>query len=216
MITVVVGVGPGMGLALASRFGREGGEVALVARRPEALAAYAEELAASGVSAHPFVADVGDPESLRAALAAIGARLGDPDVLVYNASVNLPGTPGEVSVGDVEVAFRVGAVGALVALQAVLPAMRARDSGTVLVTGGGLALAPWPGATALGMSKAAVRNLVQAAARDLEGTGVHVATVTIRGIVGTPGFEPDTVAERFWELHQQGRDDRATEIFVDG
>jgi NADP-dependent 3-hydroxy acid dehydrogenase YdfG len=216
MITVVVGVGPGMGLALASRFGREGGEVAVVARRPEALAAYAEELGASGVSAHPFVADVGDPESLRAALAAVRERLGDPDVLVYNASVNLPGTPGEVSVDDVETAFRVGAVGALVAMQSVLPAMRARDSGTVLVTGGGLALAPWPGATALGMSKAAVRNLVQAAARDLEGTGVHVATVTIRGIVGRPGFEPDAIAERFWELHQQGRDDRATEIFVDG
>jgi NAD(P)-dependent dehydrogenase (short-subunit alcohol dehydrogenase family) len=79
--------------------------------------------------------------------------------------------------------------------------MRTRGSGTVLITGGGLALAPWPGATALGMAKAAVRNLAQVLARDLEGSGVRAGTVTIRGIVGAPGFDPDDIAERFWSLH---------------
>ena len=204
-----------MGMALASRFGREGGVVALVARRPEALAAFVEELAAAGVTARAFPADVGDEASLRAAFAAIRGALGDPDVLLYNASTNLPGAPGDVTVADVETAFRVGAVGALVALQEVLPAMRARDAGTVRVTGGGLALRPWPGATALGLAKAAVRNLVQVAARDLEGTGVHVATVTIRGIVGSAGLEPEAIAERFWALHEQPRGSWDTEVLAD-
>jgi NADP-dependent 3-hydroxy acid dehydrogenase YdfG len=214
MITVVVGVGPGMGMALARRFGGSGGEVALVARRPEALAAYVEELRDAGVSAHAFPADVGEEASLRLAFTAIRAVLGDPDVLVYNASVNIPGSPEEISVEDVLTAFRVGTVGALVSLQEVLPAMRARHAGTVLVTGGGLALRPWPGATALGLAKAAVRNLVEVAARDLEGTGVHVATVTIRGVVGSPGFEPEAIAERFWALHEQPPGAWDTEVLV--
>jgi NAD(P)-dependent dehydrogenase (short-subunit alcohol dehydrogenase family) len=193
-----------MGMALARRFGREGGggsTVALVARRPEALASYVEELAALGVDARAFPADVGDEASLRSAFAAIRASLGDPDVLLYNASINPAGSPADTTVDALESALRVGAVGALVAAQEVLPAMRTRGSGTVLVTGGGLALAPWPGATALGMAKAAVRNLVQVLARDLEGTGVRAGTVTIRGVVGAPGFDPDDIAERFWALH---------------
>jgi len=215
MITVVVGAGPGMGMALARRFGRSSDSVALVARRPEALSSYVQELAALGVPAQGFPADVGDEGSLRAAFSAIRADLGDPDVLLYNASLNPPGLPLEVSVADVEASLRVGAVGALVAAQEVLPAMRARGSGSVLVTGGGLALAPWPGATALGMSKAAVRNLVQVLARDLEGTGVRAGTVTIRGIVGTPGFDPDDIAERFWMLHTQAPASGEVEVFID-
>ena len=204
-----------MGMALARRFGREGATVALVARRPEALAAYVAELGELGIGARGFPADVGDEASLRAAFAAVRAELGDPDVLLYNASLNPAGGPAEVSVGDVESALRVGAVGALVAAQEVLPAMRARGSGTVLVTGGGLALAPWPGATALGMAKAAVRNLAQVLARDLEGTGVRAGTVTIRGIVGAPGFDPDDIADRFWTLHALPAGTGEVEVLVD-
>ena len=204
-----------MGMALARRFGREGATVALVARRPEALAAYVADLGALGIEARGFPADVGDEASLRAAFAAVRAELGDPDVVLYNASLNPAGGPSEVSVGDVESALRVGAVGALVAAQEVLPAMRARGSGTVLVTGGGLALAPWPGATALGMAKAAVRNLAQVLARDLEGTGVRAGTVTIRGIVGAPGFDPDDIADRFWTLHALPAGTGEVEVLVD-
>jgi NAD(P)-dependent dehydrogenase (short-subunit alcohol dehydrogenase family) len=215
MITVVVGAGPGMGMALARRFGRDGGSVALVARRPDALASYVAELSGLGVASRAFPADVGDEVSLRAAFAAIRDELGDPDVLLYNASLNPAGSPAEVSVADVESALRVGAVGALVAAQEVLPAMRTRGSGTVLITGGGLALAPWPGATALGMAKAAVRNLAQVLARDLEGTGVRAGTVTIRGIVGSPGFDPDDIAERFWEQHRLPAGEGEAEVLVD-
>lgn len=215
MIAVVVGVGPGMGVALARAFGREGATVALVARRADALASYAEELAADGLTARAYPADVADEASLRAAFAAIRASLGDPDVLVYNASLNAPGTPAEVRPVDAAAAFAVGALGALVALQEVLPAMRARDAGTVLVTGGGLALRPWPPATALGMAKAAVRNLVQAAARDLAGTGVHIGMVTIMGVVGAPGFDPDDIAARFVQMHRQEPGQRDTEILLE-
>lgn len=205
MLTVVVGVGPGMGMSLARRFG-SAGEVALVVRDESRGRAFAAELAAAGVTAGVHTADLGDEAALRAAFAQVRRLQGDPDVVVYNASAGPAGGPGDVSTADLELAFRVGALGAVVSFQEVLPAMRRRGSGTFLVTGSGVALDPWPGGTALTLAKTAVRAFVLAAAKDLRGTGVHVATVTIAGVLGTPGFEPDAVAERFWELHTQPPD----------
>ena len=204
MLTVVVGVGPGMGMSLARRFGAAG-EVALLLRDEERGGSFVAELAARGVTARAYAADIADESALRAALARVRQHQGDPDVVVFNASAGPPGSPADVSTTDLELAFRVGTLAAVVAFQEVLPAMRARDSGTFLVTGSGVALDPWPGGTALTLAKTAVRAFVLAAAKDLSGTGVHVATVTVAGVLGTPGFGPDAVAERFWELHEQPR-----------
>lgn len=204
MLTVVVGVGPGMGMSLARRFGAAG-EVALLLRDEERGRSFVAELAARGVTARAYAADIADESALRAALARVRQHQGDPDVVVFNASAGPPGSPADVSTTDLELAFRVGTLAAVVAFQEVLPAMRARDSGTFLVTGSGVALDPWPGGTALTLAKTAVRAFVLAAAKDLSGTGVHVATVTVAGVLGTPGFGPDAVAERFWELHEQPR-----------
>lgn len=205
MITVIVGTGPGMGMALARRFGREGHELALVVRDPAAGAAFVEELAGLGVRALAHVADAGDEASLRAAFTAVRARQGEPDVVIVNTPVGGPGTPSDVAAADLEAGFRVGVLGAVWSLQEVLPAMRERDRGVVLATGSGVALHPWPGGTVVTVVKSALRAYVLAAARELEGTGVHVATVTVDGVLGGPGFEPDTVAERFWQLAVQPR-----------
>ncbi len=204
MLTMVVGVGPGMGMSLARRFGAAG-EVALVLRDEERGRSFVAELATKGVTARAYAADIADEAALRAALARVRQHQGDPDVVVFNASAGPAGSPADVSTADLEHAFRVGTLGAVVTFQEVLPAMRARDSGTFLVTGSGVALDPWPGGTALTLAKTAVRAFVLAAAKDLRGTGVHVATVTVAGVLGTPGFEHDAVAERFWELSVQPR-----------
>lgn len=211
MLTVIVGVGPGMGMSLARRFGAAG-DLALVLRDEARGRAFAAELAARGVTAEVYAADAADEAALRSAFARIREAQGDPDVVVHNASYGPTGGPGDVSLDDLEEAFRVGTLGAVVAFQEALPAMRRRDSGTFLVTGSGVALDPWPGGTALTLAKTAVRAFVLAAAKELRGTGVHVGTVTVAGLLGSPGFEPDTVAERFWELHAQPRGAWDTEV----
>ena len=201
MIAVVVGAGPGMGQALARRFGSEGFTIALIARRSEALDTYVAELAVDGIAAAGFVADIAVETSLRGAFAQIRAQLGDPDVMLFNASSNPPGRPEDVTADDCLEAYRIGAVGALIATQEVCAAMRERGAGSVLFTGGGLALKPWPQSTALGMAKAALRNFVASLSADLTGTGIHVGSVVINGLVGKPGFEPQVIADRFWQLH---------------
>ena len=80
-VIAIVGAGPGLGFAIARRFGREGFRVALVSRAQSRLDALTASLGADGIEAAGFAADVLDRPSLRAALAAAGERFGGVDVL---------------------------------------------------------------------------------------------------------------------------------------
>ena len=63
----IVGAGPGMGLAIARTFGERGFDVALISRTHARLDALAGQLAAEGITAAGFAADVMDRASLSAA-----------------------------------------------------------------------------------------------------------------------------------------------------
>jgi NAD(P)-dependent dehydrogenase (short-subunit alcohol dehydrogenase family) len=86
--------------------------------------------------------------------------------------------------------------------------MQAAGRGSLLFTGGGLALAPKPGLAAAALGKAALRSLALSLGEELAPLGIHAATVTIRGYVqpGTP-LAPDLIAQVFWEMHLQKKDD---------
>jgi NAD(P)-dependent dehydrogenase (short-subunit alcohol dehydrogenase family) len=206
-VCAVVGAGPGVGLAVARRFGREGFIAALVARRAEALEGYTTALAQDDVVTYGFAGDAGDGDSLRGAFAQIATQVGAPDVLVYNAARVHSGVPSALSEDEALEDFRINVVGALVAAQAVIPHMRAVQRGTILITGGGLALYPSPQYASLALGKAALRSLAFTLGAELEADGIHVATVTIAGSV-QPGtyFDPDRIAEVYWGLHQQPRE----------
>src|SRR5690242_3927499 len=90
-ITAVLGVGPGLGAAVARRFARAGHAVALMARSVDALREVEEQITSAGGRAGSFAADASDPASVAAAFAAVRARLGDPEVFVYNAGAFVRG-----------------------------------------------------------------------------------------------------------------------------
>ena len=97
--------------------------------------------------------------------------------------------------------------------------MRAAGRGTLLFTGGGLALYPEYGAgvSSLAAGKAGLRAFAFALAKELAPEGIHVATVTIAGTV-KPGtaFDPDRIAEEYWALHAQPADSWSVERVFDG
>ncbi|MFD4635898.1 SDR family NAD(P)-dependent oxidoreductase [Lentzea sp. NPDC058436] len=82
-VIAIFGAGRGLGTALARRFAREGYRVALVARRAERLDALVRDLAAEGVEAAAFPADLSDPANGRAVVEAIRARWGRVDFVSY-------------------------------------------------------------------------------------------------------------------------------------
>ncbi|HEY2058757.1 MAG TPA: SDR family NAD(P)-dependent oxidoreductase [Amycolatopsis sp.] len=139
-VTIVIGAGPGIGRSVARRFEREGFETGLISRTG------------------PYQADVADEKSLRTALDAAVADLGLPEVVVYNAAVIRPDTPGELTVDEHLDRWRVNVLGAYVAAAHLAPAMAAWGHGTFLVTGG--MPEPKAGYSSLSLGKAGVRTLV--------------------------------------------------------
>jgi NAD(P)-dependent dehydrogenase (short-subunit alcohol dehydrogenase family) len=202
---VIIGVGPGIGTAVARRFAREGLPVALVARSAATVATAAKAVEELGVQAVPLTADASVDQALKAALDTANAELGPPDAVVYNAAVIRPDTPGELSVAEHQRAWAVNVVGAITTAAHVLPEMARRGTGTYLITSG----MPRPKAayTSLSLGKAGVRALADLLDQEYGPSGVRVATVTVAGHVA-PGsdFDPDEIAETYWDLHARPRD----------
>ena len=215
---VVVGYGPGMGAAIARAFAREGMAVAIFARDTARLDAGVAELRAAGApDAAGIAADATDADSLRRALVDAIERFGTPSVLVYNASLWRPGPTLATHPAEFEQDFRLNVGGALVSTLAVAPAMQARGAGTILFTGGGLALYPSPDAPSLSVGKAGIRALALLLAKELAPAGIKVGTVTILGAVapGTP-FDPDRIAEAFARFHHAPLDPSQAEVQFTG
>jgi short-subunit dehydrogenase len=212
-ICVIVGVGEGVGMAVARRFGQEGFKLALIARRPESITQYAERLAQAGIPAHGYAADSGAESSLVSTFNRINSDLGAPTVLVYNAAAVKEGQPSELTAAELLADFQVNVTGALISSQQVIPGMREQGAGTILFTGGGLALNPRPKYASLAIGKAGLRSLAFALAGELAPDGIHVATVTIAGFI-QPGthFDPTNIAASYWALHTQPKDQWETEV----
>lgn len=218
-VCLVAGVGPGIGMAVAKRFAREGFALALVARRQVELDVFAAEIAAAGGSATAYVADLTDPDAIAATVARVATELGAVTVLVYNAGVWREADPMALPSETFTKDLTLCATGALAAAQAVYPAMKAAGAGSMLFTGGGLALHPEYGSRVISLvaGKSALRGLVLALAPVMAESGIHAATVTVVGTVA-PGtaFDPDAIADRFWAVHAQARSDWTAESVFDG
>lgn len=198
---LVIGAGPGIAAATARRLGGDGYDVSLVARREAPLAELGSALRADGIAVGWAMADAADPDGLSGAVQDLLDSAGPVDVLLYNVSIGrLAGVP-ELSPQDLLADLAAGTVGLQTAVRAVLPGMRQLASGTVLVTGGGSADRPIPSMASLGVQKAALRALVQAQAQALAPEGIHVATVTIRGLVGEDRqITPERIATLYADL----------------
>nr|WP_246324056.1 SDR family NAD(P)-dependent oxidoreductase [Petropleomorpha daqingensis] len=198
---IVIGAGPGIAGATARRFGRDGYDVALVARDADRLTELGEGLQADGITAGWAPADAGDAAALTRAIGLFTAHAGPADVLLYNAVGRRQTTAADLTPEELAADLAAGVIGLQTAVQAVLPGMRERGSGTVLVTGGGAADDPRPAAPSLGVQKAALRALVTVLAEALAPEGIHVATATVRGLVRDDGpIRPVEIAELYAEL----------------
>jgi NAD(P)-dependent dehydrogenase (short-subunit alcohol dehydrogenase family) len=182
-VCAVVGVGPGNGAAIARRFAADGYAVGLLARGAELSEALAAEL---GEAARFHRADAADPASLAAALAAVERELGEIEVLVYNAGSGVWGNVEEVTPAAFEAAWRVNALGALVASQHVIPSMKRRGQGAIVVVGATASRRGGPRSAAFSSAKGAQHHLAESMARHLWPSGIHVALVVIDGVVDLP------------------------------
>jgi len=203
---LLVGAGPGLGIALARRFAAGGYRVTLVARSTDGLRDLAGTLAGTGAEINTIVADASDPDGLGARMRELYLGNGAPGVIVYNAVMGAPDRLLSSTVAHLQTAYSVDVIGAIVVAQEAAPAMRAAGFGTILVTGGGFADHPIPVLSTVSLGKAALRSAATMLGADLEPDGIRVATLTIAGqIVTGTSFDPERIAERYWEVvHADG------------
>ncbi|RID82595.1 SDR family NAD(P)-dependent oxidoreductase [Peribacillus asahii] len=206
-LIVVVGAGPGIGNHVAKKFGDNNFRVVLVSRNQDALNQYVEELKSQEIEVYSVVADAASTESVETAFEKIKKEYGSIDVLVYNAAIVEGGRPTSLTPESLLIHYQVDVVGALRSALQVIPNQVANKSGTILFTGGGLALQPAADYAALSMGKAAIRSLALTLAEELKPQGVFVGTVTIAGAV-EPGthFAPELIADKYWDLYQKHED----------
>ena len=230
---VVIGAGPGLGMSIAHRFGREGFAVELVSRTDTRHARYLTELAEDGITARAHAVDAGDRTRMRTTLDDIAERHGGIGLLYYGPAAMDPSAfpvPITETDSDGVRAMMDTAYAAIDIAQAVLPGMIARGDGGLLVAGGLSAVVPMPALGSLAVTSGALRNYVLTLNAGLAEHGVYAGTLTIGGLIergdiyayatdhpevfggiGSRTLNPDEVAETAWQMYVKR--DRAEAVF---
>ncbi|MET7389252.1 SDR family NAD(P)-dependent oxidoreductase [Streptomyces sp. NPDC005529] len=202
----VIGAGPGLGAAVARRFGREGFGIALVSRNQERVDALAAELTGAGLTARGFAADVRDPKALAAVLDAVPEALGPIEVLQYSPIPHpdfmrpvLETRPDDL-VGPIEFSL----YGPVAAVRQVLPGMRSLGRGTLLFVNGGSAVIPHAERAGTSIAFAAESAYGHLLHDTLAPDGIHVGQLIIPGAIspGHPRKDPGALAETLWGMHR--------------
>jgi NAD(P)-dependent dehydrogenase (short-subunit alcohol dehydrogenase family) len=208
-LCVVVGIGPKNGAAFARAFSREGYRLALISRRTDLADTLARELGDTST----YACDVADPAAIERTFTTIRTSHGSPDVLIYNAGSGIWKTAEELTPAEFEHSFKVNALGLLCAAQHVLPGMRERGRGQLVVVGATASLRGKPKTAGFAAAKAAQRSLAQSLARQCGPEGIHVSLLIIDGAIDDantasgrpqpPRLRPEDIAREAVHLTRQ-------------
>jgi len=184
---VVTGGGSGVGRAIALKLAERAWGVAILGRRLEALQETACLAGPSGSLIIPYRCDIVDPAAVAAVGRDILTRFGEVEVLVNAAGTNAPRRSLEVlSMDDYHAMIAANLHGAYYCVQAFLPQMRARGSGTIvnIVSDAGKLASPKAG-PAYVMSKFGLAGLTQSINAEERARGVRACAI-FPGDIDTP------------------------------
>jgi NAD(P)-dependent dehydrogenase (short-subunit alcohol dehydrogenase family) len=215
---LIVGAGAGISASVARGLATAGLRVGLAARNIEKLAPLAAE-----IGAQTFAADASDPAQVAHLFEAAEARLGEPDVVLFNASARAHGPLAELDPEAVRRAIEISAFGGFLVVQQAARRMITQGHGAVLLTGATASVKGYALSAAFAMGKFALRALAQSAARELGPRGIHVAHFIIDGGVRSARrpdppnrpdstLNPDGIAQTYLDVLRQPRSAWALEI----
>lgn len=210
----IIGAGPGLGIATAARFGREGFAVVLISRSQQNLDTLAARLSEQGITSRGYAANVRDAAAVTAALDAAETELGPIEVLQYSPvpAADFMKPVLETTAADLVGPIEQSVYGPAVAVQHVLPTFRERGRGTILFVNGSSAVRPNGAVAGTSVAFAGESAYAQMLHAALEDTDIHVAQLIIPlGIGGgDPLHEPAALADRLWSLHRDRGPFRST------
>jgi NAD(P)-dependent dehydrogenase (short-subunit alcohol dehydrogenase family) len=221
---LVLGAGTphGVGGAIALRFAKEGYHVLVTGRTLQKVEATRAAIAVQGGSAEAMYCDVTSQQDLDTVFDALAGKDMPVASVVYNAGNNAPVAFEALTAEQFEAYWRVCCLGGFLAAKRAMPLLAGQGHGTMLFTGASASLRGKPNFAHFSAAKGALRNLVQALAREYGPKGVHVAHIIVDGVVngdqvksrfgdyldrlGEDGaLNPAAIAEAFWMIHSQPR-----------
>jgi len=210
---LIVGAGSGLSASLARLFAKEGMRVALAARNTGKLASLVKDTDALAIACDAVV-----PSQVEAMFAAVEAKWGVPDLVVYNAGYRTRGPLVSLDPKEVERTIAVTAFGGFLVGQSAAKRMLGRGYGSIFFTGASASVKGYAESAPFAMGKFALRGLAQSMARELAPKGIHVTHFVIDGgIAQGPGdahakdrgadgmLLPDEIARNYLHVHRQQR-----------
>jgi len=185
--SVITGSGSGVGQAIAVALAKQGWRVALVGRRAEALQQTAKLTGASSDQVLICPCDIGDSAAVERMAKKVLAEFKDVEVLVNSAATNVPRRLLEVlSIDDYHEMIKTNLNGAYYCVQAFLPQMRARRSGTIvnIISDAGKQASPKSGPGYV-MSKFGLTGLTQSINAEERANGIRACGI-FPGDIDTP------------------------------
>jgi NAD(P)-dependent dehydrogenase (short-subunit alcohol dehydrogenase family) len=215
---LIIGGGPGISGSLARRFRALNMPVVIAARNAGKLSSLADETGAIALSV-----DASQPDQVARLFEEAEAKIGTPEIVVYNASGRVRGPLAELNPAEVEQAVAVTALGAFYSVQQAAKRMLPAGKGAILLTGATAGVKGFALSAPFAMGKFALRGLAQSAARELAPKGIHVAHFVIDGSVrkaqnaaasDSPDstLDPDAIAQSYLDVLRQHRSAWSWEI----
>ena len=216
----IIGAGSGLSASLARLLAQQGMRIGLAARNPQKLASLAAE-----TRAKTFSCDASDPKQVETLFTEAERAIGEPDVVIYNASGRLRGPITDLDPAAVSQAIQISAFGGFLVGQQAAKRMLKHHRGAILFTGATASVKGYALSAPFAMGKFALRGLAQSMARELGPQGIHIAHVVIDGGIRNPGREepadrpdslldPDAIAETYLDIMMQPRSAWSWEIEV--
>ena len=219
---LVIGAGDATGGAVAKRFAREGYIACVTRRSVDKLAPLVDEIRAAGGQAHGFGSDARKEEEMVALVEQIERDIAPIEVAVFNIGANGRFGITETSARVYFKVWEMACFGGFLMGREVAKKMLPRQRGTIIFTGATASLRGREGFAAFAGAKHALRALAQSMARELWPQGIHVAHPIVDGAIDTEFIRsnfpdryatkaqdgivsPDSIAELYWQLHQQPR-----------
>jgi NAD(P)-dependent dehydrogenase (short-subunit alcohol dehydrogenase family) len=208
---LIVGAGAGISASVARQLAAAGLKVGLAARDTAKLAGLAAE-----IGAETFAVDAASASDVERLFGQVDERLGEPDVVIYNASGRARGAIVDLDPAEVERAIAVSAFGGFLVTREAARRMVPRGAGAILLTGATASVKGFALSAPFAMGKFALRGLAQSAARELAPKGIHVAHFVIDGGVRSATrpdpadrpdstLDPDAIAQSYLDILRQPR-----------
>lgn len=224
-LAVIIGAGPGIAQSVADKLASSGYDLALVSRSSVKLSILTDQIRSklspglSGISIQTYTADASDPTSLQATLDHISSSSA-PEVVIYNAARVGQSKLQDTTLETFDTDFRTNVQGAFITAKWAEQVFnknkttRGDAKATLIFTGGGLSTHPRPTHVTLSLGKAALRNLTLNLHNALKDENIHVATVTVCGLVSPDAekHKPVAIAEQYIKLISQSKPEWEAEI----